>query len=287
MYVVEGGLVSRAIAAATSVARALGLKVDDAIVIQNSNTLALRLLPCDVFARTAPLGQEVAAFEVRLARGLAAAAGPVASLDPRVEPRVYEVDGFAITFWTYHEATPDPAEPAEYALALQRLHAAMRDVQIEAPHFMERVADAERVVTNRSQSPALDDGDRVLLLSTLRGAGEATQRDAATDQLLHGEPHPGNLLNTPSGIVFVDFETCCVGPVEFDVAHAPIEASTHYPGLDQTRLQECRRLVLALVAAWRWDVHDQFPDGLRHGRDILGLLRAGPPWPALGTLSSG
>jgi hypothetical protein len=51
-----------------------------------------------VFARTALLGQEVAAFEVRLARGLAAATGPVASLDPRVEPRVYEVDGFAITF---------------------------------------------------------------------------------------------------------------------------------------------------------------------------------------------
>ncbi len=61
------GLVSRAIAAATSLARGLGLKVDDAVVIQNSNTLALRLLPCNVFARTALLGQEVAAFEVRLA----------------------------------------------------------------------------------------------------------------------------------------------------------------------------------------------------------------------------
>ena len=284
MYVVRVGLVARATAAATALAGALDLRVDDAVVIQNSNALTLRLLPCDVFARTAPLGQEVAAFEVRLARGLAAAAGPVAALDPRVEPRVYEVDGFAITFWTYYEATPDPAEPAEYAAALQRLHAAMRNVQIEAPHVMERVAAAERVATNRSESPALDDRDRDLLLRTLHGAGEAVQRPGATDQLLHGEPHPGNLLSTPAGIVFVDFETCCVGPVEFDVAHAPVEVGAHYPGLDQFRLQECRRLVLALVAAWRWDVHDQFPDGLRHGRDILGLLRAGPPWPALGAL---
>jgi len=72
---VQVGLVSRAIAAATSLAGALDLKVNDAIVIQNSNTLALRLLPCDVFARTALLGQEVAAFEVQLARGLAAATG--------------------------------------------------------------------------------------------------------------------------------------------------------------------------------------------------------------------
>jgi aminoglycoside phosphotransferase (APT) family kinase protein len=287
MYFVQVGLVSRAIAAAMSLAGALDLKVNDAIVIQNSNTLALRLLPCDVFARTALVGQEVAAFEVRLARGLAAATGPVASLDPRVEPRVYEVDGFAITLWTYYEATPDPAEPAEYAVALQRLHAAMRNVQIEAPHFMERAAEAERVVTNRSETPALDDRDRDLLLSTLHSASEAIQRRAANDQLLHGEPHPGNLLSTPAGIVFVDFETCCVGPIEFDVAHAPVEVSKHYPGLDQVRLQECRRLVLALVAAWRWDVHDQFPNGLRHGKDILGLLRAGPPWPALGTLSIG
>lgn len=287
MYVVQVDLVSRAITTATSLAGALGLKVNDAIVIQNSNTLSLRLLPCDVFARTALLGQEVAAFEVRLARGLAAATGPVVSLDPRVEPRVYEVDGFAITFWTYYEARLEPAEPAEYAVALQRLHAAMRNIQIEAPHFMERVAAAERVVTNRSESPALDDRDRDLLLSTLHSAGEAIQRRAATDQLLHGEPHPGNLLSTPGGIVFVDFETCCVGPIEFDVAHAPVEVGTHYPGLDRVRLEECRGLILALVAAWRWDLHDQFPDGLRHGRDLLGLLRAGPPWPALGTLSIG
>ncbi len=235
MYVVQVGLESRAIAAATSLAGALGLKANDAIVIQNSNALALRLLPCDVFARVALLGQEAAAFEIRIARGLAAATGPVASLDPRVQPRVYEVNGFAITFWTYYETTPEPAGPAQYAVALQRLHAAMRNVQIEAPHFTQRAAAAQRVVTNRSQSPALDHRDRDLLLSTLHSACEAIQQRAATDQLLHGEPP----------------------------------------------LQECRRLVLALVAAWRWDVHDQFPDGQRHGRDILGLLRAGPPWPAL------
>jgi hypothetical protein len=137
MWVVQVDLVSRALAAATSLAGAFGLTVNDAIVIQNSNTLALRLLPCDVFARTL-LGQEAAAFEVRLARRLAAVTGPVASLDPRVEPRLHEIDGFAITFWTYYDATPDPAEPADYAVALRWLHAAMRDVQIEAPHFMER-----------------------------------------------------------------------------------------------------------------------------------------------------
>ena len=59
--------VQRAVAAAISIARALGLQVDDAIVLQNSNKLALRLLPCDALARVAPLANQVAQFEIELA----------------------------------------------------------------------------------------------------------------------------------------------------------------------------------------------------------------------------
>lgn len=62
--VVEAEFVSRAIAAATALAGELHLRVDDAVVIQNSNKLALHLLPCDVLARVAPVGQEVAALEI-------------------------------------------------------------------------------------------------------------------------------------------------------------------------------------------------------------------------------
>lgn len=64
--------VTRAMAAATSVAASLGLPVSNAIVLHNSNKLALRLTPCDVFARVAPVGQEVARFEVELAQRLVA-----------------------------------------------------------------------------------------------------------------------------------------------------------------------------------------------------------------------
>ena len=69
------------------------------------------------------------------------------------------------------------------------------------------------------------------------------------------------------------------------VAHVPDEVSAHYLGVDQALVQECRRLVLAMVAAWRWDMRDEFPNGRRHAVEILGLLRDGPPWPALGALA--
>jgi aminoglycoside phosphotransferase (APT) family kinase protein len=285
--IVDEVLVSRALAAATSLAGALDLPVSKAVVIHNSNKLALRLVPCDVFARVALVGQEVAAFEVELAQRLAAVASPVAALDPRVEPRVYEVDGFAVTLWTYYEAvTPDQVSPAEYADALRCLHAGMRSVEFATPHFMERAAAAERLVANRDETPALGEADRHLLLSTLQSARHQIHGRGAAEQLLHGEPHPGNLLGVQDGPLFIDFETGCRGPIEFDLAHVPDEVSAHYPDVDQVLLEECQRLVLAMVSAWRWDVRDEFPNGRQHGRDILTLLRLGPPWPALGALSA-
>lgn len=283
----EAGLVSRAMAAATSLVVAVDLRVDDVVVIHNSNKLALRLLPCDVMARVALAGQEVSALEVELAQRLAAMGSPVAALDPRVEPRVHEDDGFAVTVWSYYESvTSDRVSSAEYAGALHRLHAGMRSVEIATPHFTERVAQAERLVADRDESPGLTESDRDLLLSSLRSARENIQRRGAAEQLLHGEPHPGNLLSPQGGPIFIDLETCCRGPIELDVAHVPEEASDHYPDVDQVLLQECRRLVLAMVAAWRWEASDEFPNGHQHGRDIVTLLREGPPWPVLGALAA-
>lgn len=283
----EAEFVARAVAAATALAGELRLRVDDAVVIHNSNKLALRLLPCDVFARVAPVGQEVAALEVELAVRLTATASPVAALEPRVEPRVYERDGFAVTLWTYYEVVaPDLDLPGAYVDVLQRLHTGMRSVRIATPHFLDRVAEAERLVTRRDQSPALAQADRHLLLNTLQSARERIHSRGAAEQLLHGEPHPGNLLSTRDGLLFIDFETCCRGPIEFDVAHVPEEVSARYPDVDRVLLAECRRLVLAMVGAWRWDVRDEFPDGHQHGRNILSLLRQGPPWPAIGTLAA-
>ena len=274
--------VSRAVVAAMSTASALDLAVDDATVLHNSNKLALRLLPCDVFARVAHAGQEVAQLEVELALRLAETESPVAALEPRVEPRVHERDGFVLTLWTYYEPLlPREVSPADYANALERLHAGMRKLDVATPHFTDRVAEAQQLVASRDRTPALADADRVLLSTTLRSRRQAISNRGAAEQLLHGEPHPGNVLRTKNGPRFIDLETCCRGPVEFDLAHVPEEVSDRYPDADQELLAECRILVLAMVAAWRFDPRDQLPNGQRAARELLSAIREGPPWLAL------
>jgi Ser/Thr protein kinase RdoA (MazF antagonist) len=264
-----------------STASALDLTVDDAIVLHDSNRLALRLLPCDVLARVAHAGDRAAPFEVELAQRLAETKSPVGALEPRVKPLVYQRDGFAVTLWTYYEPLAQQMSAADYANALARLHATMRNLDLSTPHFTDRVAEAQRLVASRELSPALADADRELLSRTLRTLSRAIGDRGATEQVLHGEPHPGNVLNTSSGPRFIDIETCCRGPVEFDLAHVPEEVSEHYPDTDQEMLRQCRILVLAMVAAWRWDRGDHLPNGRRAGRELLDALRAGPPYPTL------
>ena len=132
----------------------------------------------------------------------------------------------------------------------------------------------QRLIGNRGQTPELGDADRELLSNTLRKRRWAIGQRGASEQLLHGEPHPGNLLRTKNGLLFVDLETCCRGPVEFDIAHAPEEISEHYPAANQDLLRECRILMLAMIATRRWDRDDQLPNGRQLGTEWLGEMRA-------------
>ncbi|MGW4909127.1 phosphotransferase [Streptomyces sp. NPDC004270] len=265
----------RAVEAGRAIASEVGLRVDDVVVVNNSDRVALRLVPCDVLARVAPSRHLAdSEFEVQVARRLADVDAPVAELEPRVEPRVYVRDAFAISLWTYYEPVETEIAPADYADALMRHHAVLRQVDLDAPHVTDRVAEALRAVTDRRQSPELPDADRVLLSSTLSELSAAISADRAVVQLLHGEPHEGNLLHTKRGPLFVDLATCCRGPVEFDLAHAPDEVEQHYAGADQDLVQRCRAVTWAMFSAWRWRREDQMPDRNHWRAEGLNRVRA-------------
>lgn len=273
-------------AACRAVTAACGLRVEDAAVLNNSNRLAVHLGPCEVLARVAPrIRQNGAEFEVEVARRLAGTTAPLATLDPRVEPRVYEQEDFAITLWSYYEPiTTKVIAPDEYATALERLHAGMRQADLTGyslPHFMDRVDEAQRLVDDPTKNPEIAGADRELLGTTLRTMSRAIVDRGASEQLLHGEPHPGNVLKTTGGLLFVDLETCCRGPIEFDIAHAiinasgpPLEVGALYSGADHSLVRECWILMLAMVTAWRCEPGDDLPNGRALATDWIRQLRA-------------
>jgi hypothetical protein len=224
-------------------------------------------------ARIAPVHEQNAQFELDIAQQLVEFGSPMAALEPRAEPRIYERDGFVITLWTYYESVAPEVPPVEYADALERLHAGMRKIDISSPHYTDRIAEALELVANRESTPELSDEGRELLGNALRYLRRTIGERGAAEQLLHGEPHPGNLLNTKQGPLFIDLETCCRGPIEFDLAHAPEEVTAHYPNADQDLDDVCRILVLAMITTWRWDRADQFPNGRQLGLDGLDELR--------------
>ena len=265
----------RALIALGTVAARLGLATHSTAVLHASNRLAIRVSPCEVLARVAFDAHSASAqYELDVALEAARRGAPAERPAPGVEPNVFLEDGFAITFWTYYETIPGPVSPRQYAGALEQFHTAMRNAALSVPHFSSRFEEAERLTADPELSPALEPADRAFLLRTLRKSNLAITRRGAKEQVIHGEPHPGNILSTPDGPLFIDLETCVVGPVEFDLATAPPEVATHYPDLDAGLLRECGTLTRALVAAWRWDRNDVFPGGRQMGEDLLAELRA-------------
>ena len=110
----QASVAQRAVAAARSTASTFDLPVDATVVLNDSNRLVVRLMPCDVVARVTPpealapvtaraswlsgeAYQARLATEVEVVKRLAENDGPGAGVDPRVEPRVFVHDGFAIT----------------------------------------------------------------------------------------------------------------------------------------------------------------------------------------------
>ena len=254
-------------AAAMSTASALGLTVDDAVVLHELEQA--RVAPA-ALRRPRPgrtcSDPASAQFEVELAQRLAETESPVAALEPRVEPRVYERDGFVITLWTYYEpASPREVSPADYANALERLHAGMRKLDVATPHFTDRVAEAQRLVASRDHTPALADADRELLSTHVakpatsdrrprRRRATAARRAAPGQRAQHEERAA---VHRPRDVLP---RACRVRP-----RPRARRGQRALPDADQELLRECRALVLAMVAAWRWDRDDQFPDGRRAG----------------------
>jgi aminoglycoside/choline kinase family phosphotransferase len=102
--------------------------------------------------------------------------------------------------------------------------------------------------------------------------GELAGRDLGPARALHGEPHGGNLPLTAQGPRWIDFESACEGPLEWDLAFLDEDAVCAFASVDEDLLALLRGLNSARVATWCW-LGARFPQMRWHAEHHLRLVR--------------
>ena len=253
----------RALDAATAVAGEQRLDASEARILEDWNDTVVHLAPSPVVARvrtswiTAEPGEETYRREIAVARHAAERGGPV--VRPAAVPGPFDSDGLVVALWEYAEPLPREPDEGELGLALRALHAALDDYDGELPPLDERLDRAAAVVGDPIAVPKLDQPDRGLLeaaFAALRARAGARPRRL---RVLHGGPHSSNLLVTTTGPRWIDLDTVCRGPIEWDLAHLPERAVKAFPDHDVELLNVMRTLVSAEVAIWCWHTYGRAP----------------------------
>lgn len=212
--------------AAASLADEHGLHYDEIDVLKHGSNLLVRLAPAPVVLRiatfTALIRDTAVPYlerEVSLLSYLASVGASVMRPSDLLPPGPHVVGGWAMSAWRYvvHErgAVPDPITTLHM---LDELHAALRAYPGELPLL----------------NPAADDLDRALRFAVRHDVYSAAQAEdlrgrrdlvmahllslVPQSQALHGDAFPRNSLLSPHGLVWIDLEDCCSGPVLWDLA---------------------------------------------------------------------
>ena len=252
-----------ALEAGICVAEKFGLRVDDPMPLRSTNNVVAWLRPFPVVAKIG-IGQRGFSTEVSVASELSALGAPVVPLAPEIPGVVHVLDDFEISFWRYCPQPPDvEIAPEKLAAALEQLHAACTHISAELrtqlPSYLAELTSVSEVLLDVERLSAMPAQNRELLIRVLDYLWTRVQAASPADThvVIHGSPHPYNVLLVDGDPRFIDFETTCIGPVEWDLAHTAPDTANDYAGaVDIPLLQTCRNLVRVKTAAWCWaNVH--------------------------------
>ena len=209
----------RAVHAAISVAKSLGVRCTDTEVLSNSaNTLVL-LKPVSIVARVATTTglvwvhvEERLQREVALATYLKTQGIPVVPPSDVIDPGPHESDGLQMTFWEFvgedASARPSPEQLAPY---LAKLHTALRSYPGSLPFLSPALDETNEALDYLEQSETLRSEDLDLLKREWIEIEGPLVSLSNTAQPLHGDAHPGNVICNRGRFLWTDLEDCCAG----------------------------------------------------------------------------
>jgi hypothetical protein len=245
------------VALASAVARAVGLKDVDPVVLQVSGHTTVRLAPWPIVARvlsTFELERMLPGVrrELQVAQHLASKHAPAVAptVDPPPGPHVF--GNATITLWSFVEqqAPRGRADALAAGRALAKLHTALSDFPGELPLFTEDLDQCAALLADRRTLQALADADRAFLISSLAGLRAGLSPSRLRLRPLHGDAHLGNVMMTAAGAVWADLESACLGPLEWELTSLPSAARAAFPPLDKPLFRQLSLLRSVVVAVW-------------------------------------
>ena len=209
-----------ALRAACEIAIAHGISPDRSEVLQNGNTLVVRLnetLVARVVTDLEGPRQGTGWFEREnaVAHHLAKLGAPVIPMHPELPPGPHEMLGYPVNFWKFVTRIDEEPDPGLIGSTLYRCHQLLRSFDPPLPELAipRESLDLLEALAARKSFTAPTAG---LLRHALTSSLEVISKFPM--QPLHGDAHPGNLLNTTEGLLWTDWEDTFLGPVEWDLA---------------------------------------------------------------------
>lgn len=217
-------LTRRALRAAGEIARAHGLACEDPELLADGANVLAWLRPTPVVARIATMTGLVRAGswgafcrEVSVAGYLADVGVPVVRPAQELPPGPHTCDGLTVTFWQRVKIVDgETPGPAEFGAMLREMHQALAGYPERLPYLVTPLDDIAALLADRL--PGLPGTERASLGAELAELTAAVTERSGRAQTVHGDVHPGNMLPTPDGWLWNDFEDACASPVEWDLA---------------------------------------------------------------------
>ncbi|MBT2382181.1 phosphotransferase family protein [Streptomyces sp. ISL-11] len=212
-----------AVSAAVAVAAELGLGDVRPEILGRLSNLLVHLSPHPVVARvatvmgelrgggTAWLGREVAAIRHLAGRDAVA-------LPATVPPGPYLRDGHALILVGLEHHDPSAfLDPTDVGTSLRRLHDNLRDLPESLP-AMGLLAESRAWLDGLAPGPGLGSDALARLRERYERTSTALAGLGLESRPLHGDAHAGNVMATPRGVVWTDFEDVTAGPALWDLA---------------------------------------------------------------------
>ncbi len=230
---------ARAVAAAAAAGADLGLRIDEPRVLYDLFSVIVHLEPEPVVVRVPtvlpPSYIENPEVQTRQQRAeltvtgwLADRGHPVVAPSPLVPGQPVRRDGFSMTFWQFVEQIPD-ANPDMGRRMEQtaQLHAALRDYDEDLdfwapfgtyiPEGLAELRQLPDLIPTADLERAQREWDVLAPVLTSRTAFESAFPGVEV-QPIHGDAPYHNMISTPDGELWSDFELVTLGAVESDLA---------------------------------------------------------------------